>query len=90
MTVRLLIGCEPTKRAMSELAAGSGSWKARADAALVKGDAPAVAVRAGAASAPGQAGEGKANVGRDIRAHSEKLTHARATTAGQKIQPSSA
>ena len=54
---------------------GFGIVEGARRAALVKGDAPAVAMRADAAAAPGEAGEGKANVGRDIRAHSKQFAH---------------
>ena len=57
--------------------AGFGIEKGAHGASLVKGDAPAIAMRTRAAAARGQSGEGKSNVGGDIRAHSEKFTHLR-------------
>src|SRR5208282_3888178 len=55
--------------------AGLGVVEGARRAAFVESNAPAVAVRAGLAAAPNQSGKRKANVGRDIRAHSEKFTH---------------
>ena len=51
-------------------------------AAFVKGDAPPVTMRAGLTAARRKTGEGKSNVGRDIRAHSKKFTHGPRWQAG--------
>src|SRR5690606_33049277 len=51
--------------------------EAAAALAVIEGDAPAVAMRAGLPAAPHQPGEAEADVGRGVRGHAQKLAHGR-------------
>lgn len=52
-----------------------GVVKAAQPSAFVKGHSPAITVRAAVASAAHQAGEAKADIGRDVGAHAKQFAH---------------